>query len=132
MEMKMNHADVIRQSATQVNELIGNYGPREHVFDRAAKLASILLNQEITPYEVSMVVTALNLGHLQENRADSHNYVSALTNLAFAAQFAQPQQAEKDLFAGIEEIAKKFAPVSVRMPSMNVPTNDLESPPKEG
>jgi len=130
----MNHGDVIRQSATQINELVGSYGPREHVFDRAAKLASILLNQEITPYEVSMIVTALNLGHLQDNRAEPHNYISAVTNLAFAAQFAmpEPKNADQEMFAGIEEIAKKFAPVSVRMPSMNAPNTEQESPSKEG
>ena len=108
----MNHSEVLQQSAVNINDLVNTYGPRELVFDRAAKLASILLNQEVSIYEVSMIVTALNLGHLQDNRSDPSNYVSAVSNLAFAAQFATPKNtgAEKDLFAGIEEIAKKFSP----------------------
>lgn len=128
----MNHSDVIKQSATQINDLINTYGPRELVFDRAAKMASLLLNQDITAYEVSMIVTALNLGHLQDNRADSRNYISAVTNLAFAAQFAIPEtkNAERDMFAGIEEIAKKFS-VPNPMPSNNVyvPVTMKDEPP---
>lgn len=111
----MNHADVIKQSATNINELTNRFGTRELVFDRAAKIASILLNKEITPYEVSMITMALNFGHLQENRADSYSYVSAVTNLAFAAQFASIEKVkptplpEKELMDGLENIVKNFS-----------------------
>lgn len=131
----MNHTDVIRNSATMINDLVNNYGPRELVFDRAAKLASILLNQEITTYEVSMIVAALNLGHLQDNRANPHNYVSAVVNLAYSAQFAMPEvkEEDKDLFAGIEEIAKKFsAPrAEATEPSQSVTMKGEEKGPEE-
>lgn len=106
----MNHADVLRQSASAVNELTNAYGPREMVFDRAARLASILVNREVSPYEVAMITMALNLGHLQENRGDPKNYVSSIVNVAFAAQFgaATHPDPQQELFAGVEEIAKMF------------------------
>ena len=110
-QMKMNHADILRSSASKVNELASNYGPRELVFDRAARLASILLDKEFNAYEVSMITAALNLAHLQSNRSDPSNYVSAIVNVAFAGQFAgSSEQSTDELLQNIENIAKRFAP----------------------
>jgi hypothetical protein len=111
----MNHAEVLNQSASTIIDLTKKYGTRELVFHRASQLASLLLNRTVTPYEVTMITSALNLAHLQENRADSHNYVSAIANMAFSAQFAAVDvntdklAPEKDLFQGIENIVKNFS-----------------------
>lgn len=103
----MNHADILRSSASKVNELDSSYGPTELVFDRAAKIASILLDTQLSAYYVSMIAVALNLAHIQGNRMDSSNYVSAIVNVAFSGQFAQPDTLADDL-KGFEEAATKF------------------------
>ena len=103
----MNHADILRSSASKVNELDSSYGPRELVFDRAAKIASILLDTQLSAYDVSMITVALNLAHIQGNRMDASNYVSAIVNVAFSGQFAQPDTLADDL-KGFEEAATKF------------------------
>lgn len=116
----MNHAEVLNQSASNIIELTKKYGTRELVFHRASQLASLLLNRTVTPYEVTMITSALNLAHLQENRGDSHNYVSAIANMAFSAQFAAVEvntadlAPEKDLFQGIEKIVKNFSPTGIQ------------------
>lgn len=110
----MNHADILRSSASKVNELDSSYGPRELVFDRAAKIASILLDMQFNAYEISMITLALNLAHVQGNRTDPTNYVSAIVNVAFAGQFAQPDAPVDNLTNEFAEIAKRFSP---RMPN---------------
>ena len=107
----MNHADILRASASKVNELDSSFGPRELVFDRAARIATILLNIELTAYDVSMIVTSLNLAQLHANRNDPESYVSAIVNVAFAGQFAAPSKEADDIIdKGLSEaIAKKYS-----------------------
>jgi hypothetical protein len=108
--MKMNHADILRASASKVNELDSSFGPRELVFDRAARIASILLDMQLTAYDVSMITTALNLAHMQGNRNDPTNYVSAIVNVALAGQFAIAEPDPMDAFkAGISDLHKSYA-----------------------
>jgi len=116
-EMKMNHADILRASASKVNELDNSFGPREFVFDRAARIATILLNIEFTAYDVSIIVTSLNLAQMQANRSNPENYVSTIVNVALAGQFAAPEdKIDDELMKGIEEIAKKYSPT--KMPNV--------------
>jgi citrate lyase beta subunit len=108
--MKMNHADILRASASKVNELDSSFGPRELVFDRAARIATILLDKHLTAYDVSMITTALNLAHMQGNRSDPTNYVSAIVNVALAGQFAIAEPDPMDAFkAGISDLHKGYA-----------------------
>lgn len=118
----MNHADILRSSATKVNELDSSYGPRELVFDRAARIASVLLDMNLTAYDVSMIVTSLNLAQLQTNRTDPESYVSSIVNLAFASQFAAPSKEADDIInKGISEaIAKKYSYIPpIPMPNVS-------------
>ena len=118
----MNHADILRACASKVNELDSSFGPRELVFDRAARIATILLNIELTAYDVSIITASLNLAHLQANRVDPDNFVSAIVNVAFAGQFAEPRTKADDIIdKGIsEEIAKRYTYIPpIPMPSVS-------------
>jgi len=105
----MNHADILRASASKVNELDSSYGPRELVFDRAARIATILLNIELTPYDVSIITASLHLAHLQSNRVDPDNFISAIVNVAFSGQFAEPRTKADDIVTkGMEDVFKNY------------------------
>jgi hypothetical protein len=93
----------------------------EETFDRTAKLASTLLNTEISAYEVVMIHVATKLARLQEARTLDDNYIDAMNYMAMAAQFApvhsrptftlsQEQEPIGILEDDIAEIAKRFAP----------------------
>jgi hypothetical protein len=64
------------------------YGPEEACFDRISKMASIVLNKEISPYDVAMIHVCTKLGRLQESRTHKDNYIDSINYMAFAAQFA--------------------------------------------
>jgi len=118
----MNHADILRSCATKVNELDSSFGPRELVFDRAARIATILLNIELTAYDISIITASLNLAQLQANRADPESYVSAIVNVAFAGQFAEPKTKADDIIdKGIaESIAKSYSYIPpIPMPNVS-------------
>jgi hypothetical protein len=117
-----NHTDILKQAVHTLRERGLQYGNVEATFDRTAKLATILLNTEISAYEVVMVHVATKLARLQEARTLDDNYIDAMNYMAMAAQFApvhsepkftvsQEQEPVGIMEADIAEIAKRFAPV---------------------
>ena len=81
------HMDILDLAGITLSERESQYGPAAPCFDRASKLASIVLNKPISRYDVAMVLHALKLARLQENRANADNYVDGINYLAFAGEF---------------------------------------------
>jgi len=109
-EMKMNHSDIIQSSTARINELEDLYGPKGLVFDQAARIATVMLNTHLTAYDISIIVMSLNLAQMQNNPSDPENYISAIVNVAFSAQFATPDDdQEEKLNEGIFEVKKRFS-----------------------
>jgi hypothetical protein len=87
------------------------YGPEELCFDRISKIATVILNKEISPYDVSMIMVALKLGRLQDSRTLDDNYVDGINYLAFAAQFAKAKTSiETAVEDDIVAMAKRLSP----------------------
>jgi len=88
-------------------------------------MATLLLNTEITAYEIAMIHVATKMARLQESRTMDDHYVDAMNYMAFAAQFApihEPPKVTQPIYSvpgkavgmvedDIAEIAKRFAPV---------------------
>jgi hypothetical protein len=71
-----------------------------------------MINKDITPYDVAMILHCVKMGRLQEARALDDNYVDAINYLAFAAQFAGAQFSTQTIVEDdIAAMAKRFAPV---------------------
>ena len=105
-----NHAEILASAVATLRERGVQYGAIEPCFDRASKIASIMLNKSISPYDVSMVMLAVKLGRLQESRDLDDNYKDAINYLAFAAQFIGAKPSNETIEADIAEFAKKYAP----------------------
>ncbi len=84
----MNHKDILSLANHHLSSRVAEFGPEEACFDRISKLATIILNKEVSPYDVAMIMLASNLGQLQEARTKPETYVLAITNVAFGLQFA--------------------------------------------
>jgi len=117
-----SHTDILKQAVLTLRERGSQYGSVEGTFDRAAKMATLMLNTEITAYEVAMIHVATKMARLQDARTLDDNYIDAMNYMAIAAQFApvhaEPmfsQSKEQEpigiVEADIAEIAKRFAPV---------------------
>lgn len=116
----------------------GQYGPADECFERIAKIASLILNKIITPYDVAVVQMAVKLGRMPESRHDEDHYVDLMNYASFAAEFSRPKEEQAqpaptpapiyapkptlktaDLVAadvedGIADLAKKLAPASMK------------------
>ena len=107
-----NHTQILDTAAKTLKDRGNQYGPAELCFDRISKIATLILNKEISPYDVSMVMVALKLGRLQESRSLDDNYVDGINYMAFAAQFAKAQKSietavEDDIVAMAKRLSHK-------------------------
>ena len=103
----MEYASIMQNAAKTYNERGEQYVDLEGTHYRIAQIASLILGKPITPYDVAMILHAVKLGRLQEDRANPDNYIDGINYFAFAGSFITATQVEDDISA----IAKRFAPI---------------------
>ena len=113
MATTVDHREVLKTSASVLNDRAAQYGDETACFDRIAMIASTILGKNLTAYDISIIMVALKLGRLREARQKVDTYVDAINYVAFAAQFAAAGSYEDgiaEMEDGIAELAAKFAP----------------------
>lgn len=114
----MHHTEFLTQTARILNERGQEYGPVEPCFERIANLASILLNRNVSPFEVCIMHISTKLARSVESPTKEDTWIDLINYAAFAGQFSNQRsngnekvnlaQLEADMNAA--EIARKFAP----------------------
>lgn len=116
----MNHTDVLGEAIRILKERGEKYGDVQIMFERAAKLASILLDREVKTYEVVTIVKCLKDIRKITDRFNIEHYVDNINYEAFSYQLVTAdydKSIEDDMTAAI---AKKFAPVTQTTDGENV------------
>lgn len=105
----MNHKDVLSSAVNTLRDRAGQYGQEDMVFDRISRIATVMLDRVITPYDVAMIHVATKMARVASNPRHADNYVDGVNYMAFAAQFAgiATSTAEEEEIAAL---ARKFAP----------------------
>jgi len=105
----MNHKDVLSTAVVTLRDRGAQYGPEDQLFDRISRIATVMLDKVITPYDVAMIHLATKMARIASNTRYADNYVDGVNYMAFAAQFAgiQTSTAEEEEIAAL---ARKFAP----------------------
>jgi hypothetical protein len=114
----MNHKDVLSSAVNTLRDRAGQYGQEDMVFDRISRIATVMLDRVITPYDVAMIHVATKMARVASNPRHADNYVDGVNYMAFAAQFAQIQTttAEEEEIAAL---ARKFAPIQQQDPQQD-------------
>jgi len=103
----MNHKDVLSTAVVTLRDRAAQYGPEDQLFDRISRIATVMLDRIITPYDVAMIHVATKMARVASNPRHLDNYVDGVNYMAFAAQFAEIQTStaeEEDIAA----MARKF------------------------
>ena len=116
----MHHTYYISASARILNERGQEYGPVEPCFERIAGIASLLLNRNVSPFEVCVFHIATKLARSVESPTKQDTWIDLINYAAFAGQFSAVRghgnekvnlaQMEAELHASAADIARKFAP----------------------
>ena len=118
--VEMNYTDVFAQAIATLRERGEKYGNAAEMFDRTARLATIILDKEISPFEVATILKCLKDARKKNDRLNVDHYIDAINYEAFAYQFATASldaETEDKLTA---EFAKRFAPVMPDTGEFNV------------
>jgi hypothetical protein len=84
----MHYRDTLAIALTTMDERQKKYASPEVNFARIASLASILLNRNVTPYEIAMIHLCTKLGRHIETPTYDDNIVDGVNYLAFVGTFA--------------------------------------------
>ena len=108
---KMNHTEVLTNAINILRDRDTKYGPVQEMFERTAKLASIILDRDVTPYEITVILKCLKDARKKYDRLNVEHYSDNINYEAFSYQFAtaSTDQAAED--AVMSELAKKLAPM---------------------
>lgn len=110
----MDHKDILTQSATILNKRAEQYGDMREVMHRASLHASLLLGRTVSKYEVATIMIAVKMSRIPSSVDLMDNYVDGINYMSFAGEFAVAEaknnKSDEELYDGISEIARKFAP----------------------
>ena len=108
---KMNHTEVLTNAINILRDRDTKYGPVQEMFERTAKLASIILDRDVTPYEITVILKCLKDARKKYDRLNVEHYSDNINYEAFSYQFATAGADEAAEDAVTAELAKKLAPI---------------------
>ena len=116
----MNHTEVLTNAINILRDRDTKYGPVQEMFERTAKLASIILDRDVTPYEITVIMKCLKDARKKYDPINVDHYADNINYEAFSYQFAtaSTDQAAED--AVMSELAKKLAPMMPNSGEYNV------------
>lgn len=86
----MDPRKILDEASKILGERGQDYGGIEENFARIASIAQLVLNIQVTPYQVAMIHVATKLARMAGSRDKQDNYVDAINYIAFANDFRAP------------------------------------------
>lgn len=83
-----NAKQILSTSIDIIGSRAEEYGDASQSFSRASTIASTMLDKTITAYDVSIVLMAVKMARIAQNKTHIDSYVDLAAYTAFAAQFS--------------------------------------------
>lgn len=87
----MRYDTILTSSAGILTERGQDYGAPEKCFGRAAALASVFFEREVTPFEIAMVMDFVKTARLMHDKTKIDSWQDKINYAAFAGHFATEQ-----------------------------------------
>jgi hypothetical protein len=84
----MRYDTILTSSAGILTERGSDYGAPEKCFGRAAALASVFFEREVTPFEIAMVMDFVKTARLMHDKSKIDSWQDKINYVAFAGHFA--------------------------------------------
>lgn len=110
----MHYRDVLKTCASTLSDRNQKYGDSDVCFGRISKIASIVLDREISEYDVAIILACVKLGRIPGKPDYADNYVDLANYAAFGAHFADKAAGEnvvKPSFLRTDEHVRIKTPV---------------------
>ena len=110
----MEYKDILTESAKIFNDRNPKYGDMRISMDRAAQIATLITGLHMTAHDVSLVLHAVKLSRIGNDRANPEHYVDGINYFAFAAELVTEPTVQDDdpsmPHINTAEIAARFSP----------------------
>lgn len=83
----MNHREAIDKALDVLSPREETYGSPQENFGRIAKIAAVLLNRNVSEWEVAAFLLATKLGRIPNDPTYEDSYIDGINYLAFMAEF---------------------------------------------
>lgn len=105
----MDHKEILLRSAKTVTTRGEQYGAPSDTFNRAATIATAILGEEYSAYEVAIIIHAVKLSRIKGDRRHLDNYEDGINFLAFAAEFVGATDKKAPSAPGLREDMEDLA-----------------------
>jgi hypothetical protein len=115
----MEYRNLMTEAARVFNDRNEKYGDMKVGLDRAAQISTLLTGYHLTPHDIALVLHAIKLSRIGNDRANPDHYVDGVNYLAFAGELvgnddSDPYAVKMHMEAALEEdvsaMAAKLAP----------------------
>lgn len=88
----MEYRNLMGEAARVFNERNQKYGDMQVGMNTAAQIASLITGYHLTPHDVALVLHAVKLSRLNNDRVNPDNYMDGINYLAFAGELVGPPE----------------------------------------
>lgn len=85
----MNHKEILASAVNTLKDRADLYGSEEDLFERVSILYSVMTGQQLSPYDINVVMVCVKLARMRFDRKVADNYVDAINYMSFMGQFAE-------------------------------------------
>ena len=121
----MEYSNIMTDAVKIFNDRNPKYGDMRVGMEKVASIASIITGMHLTPHDVALVLHAVKLSRLGNDRSNPDHYVDGVNYLAFAGElitespYGTESAISESLNEGIAEMAAKLAPMRPDKPSQD-------------
>lgn len=116
----MDYCEIMHEAAKTFNNRNPKYGDMRAGMDRVAEIATLITGIHLTSHDVALVLHAVKLSRLNNDRSNPDHYIDGVNYLAFAGELIQaveiaptpefaPQVDIKSLEDGIAEMTARYS-----------------------
>jgi hypothetical protein len=105
----MNHNDVLSAAISSIRDRGKDFGDIKTSFQKAAIIASAMLDKTITPYDVAVIANAMEMSRLSNNPTHQESWVASAAYIAIASQLSndRPAMPEARFMDNVENSLKE-------------------------
>jgi len=85
----MNHKEILASAVNTLKDRADLYGSEEDLFERVSILYNVMTGQQLSPYDINVVMVCVKLARMRYDRKVADNYVDAINYMSFMGQFAE-------------------------------------------
>jgi hypothetical protein len=99
----MEYKNLMTEAIQIFNDRNARYGDMRICMDRAAQIATLITGIHLTPHDIALVLHALKLARLGNDRANPENYIDGINYYAFAGELISVQEEHSTIIQDVEK-----------------------------